>query len=77
LIPKYLKTKKCPLKCQELNASCFIEPDGSIYPCTIFPRKIGNVRKFKTAWKEGGKLSKMIREKKCPRCWTPCLSIYT
>jgi len=78
LIPNYLSSRQILLKCQALASTCFIDPYGDIYPCTIYDRRISNIRdidydlyKF---WKEDrvAIIRKEILDKKCKGCWTPC-----
>jgi MoaA/NifB/PqqE/SkfB family radical SAM enzyme len=74
----YMKTKKTPIACQALSASCFIDPYGNIYPCGFFDVKLGNLKDvnydIKVAWKseKAKKIRKQIKAKECPNCWTPC-----
>jgi MoaA/NifB/PqqE/SkfB family radical SAM enzyme len=78
LVNRYFKTKKSPLPCKALFSSCFIEPDGEVFPCTSFPMKIGNLRESNYNLNEiwNSKKSRMVRAMvwagKCPGCWTPC-----
>jgi radical SAM protein with 4Fe4S-binding SPASM domain len=75
---KYLKSGKTPLSCNIFNLSCFIDPAGNVYPCTIFNRKLGNLRDFDYDLKKilTSEKAKKVREEivqnKCPQCWTPC-----
>ncbi len=83
LIPKYLKTKKSPLICQALSASLFIDPFGFIYPCSIWDKRIGNLKDFnydlKRIWNLNKTITlrKKIAKEKCPGCWTPCEAYQT
>lgn len=78
LIGKYLRTKKTPIKCLALSSSIFLDPYGNIYPCSIYNRKLGNIRGFnyslKNIWKSGKikEIRSQILKKQCPNCWTPC-----
>jgi radical SAM protein with 4Fe4S-binding SPASM domain len=75
---KYLKSGKTPLSCNIFNLSCFIDPAGNVYPCTVFNRKLGNLRDFNYDLKKilTSEKAKKVREEivqnKCPQCWTPC-----
>lgn len=73
----YLKTGRTPVHCASLRASIFLGPEGNVYPCTIFDKKIGNIRK------SGYSLDPLLSSKKytqirkqtgkeCPHCWSPC-----
>jgi MoaA/NifB/PqqE/SkfB family radical SAM enzyme len=82
-IKKYIENKNCPLNCKAMAASCFISPDGRVYPCTGFNKELGNIRDFdytlKKIWnsKESENIRKLIQEKKCNGCWTPCEAYQT
>lgn len=75
---KYIQTGKSPLLCQALAGSVFIDSFGYIYPCTIYSRKIANLREIdydlKKFWKsmQVKSLRKEIEQGNCPHCWTPC-----
>ena len=78
LAKNYVETNKTPLNCRAIDTSVFIDPSGNVYPCTIFCKKLGNVRNadydlkkiLDSAIAKGVK--KEIDELKCPACWTPC-----
>ena len=78
LAKEYLKSKKTPINCNIFNLSCFIDPFGNVYPCSVFDRKLGNLRNFNYDLEkiltsdEAKKVTEEIRQKKCPQCWTPC-----
>jgi len=77
-IEKYLNTRKTPLPCKALNASCFVNPNGDVFPCSIYNRKLGNLREFnynlEKIWDLPicDEIRKEIFLHKCPDCWTPC-----
>lgn len=74
----YLRSGKTPLPCEALGASFFMDPSGTVYPCSGFDRPVGNIRDFgcslKKLWDSDERV--LSREKiikgKCPGCWTPC-----
>jgi MoaA/NifB/PqqE/SkfB family radical SAM enzyme len=78
LAKKYIKTGITPIECKSLSSSIFLDPYGNVFPCSIWDKKIGNIREFdykvSTLLKEEAvkELRKIISEKKCPNCWTPC-----
>lgn len=41
---QYLMTKKRSLQCRALSASCFIDPQGTVYPCVMYNKPLGNLR---------------------------------
>ncbi len=73
----------CPLPCQALSASCFIEPDGGVYPCTGYGFPLGNLRDagYDLAPIWGGPKAAALQEEiiggLCPHCWTPCEAYQT
>ena len=78
LLPSYISLKRMPLRCQALSSSCFIDPYGDIYPCTIHDRKITNISDIdydlSKLWAQDNVagLRGEILDKKCKGCWTPC-----
>lgn len=78
LAKRYLQTDMTPIKCQAFSSSCFIDPYGDVYPCSIYDYKIGNIRDFgydiRKIW--GSELAKRVKrqivQNRCPQCWTPC-----
>lgn len=82
---RYLDTRRAALPCQALSMSCFMDPDGEIYPCTVFGRRMGNVRdhgySLENIWRTENAV-RTYRERRgrdCPGCWSPCeayLSMY-
>jgi len=83
LIKKYLITKKTPLPCKALSVSCFIDPYGFVYPCSIMDEKLGSLRdngydlKKILNSKKSRNTIKKIRRGQCPMCWTPCEAYQT
>ncbi len=75
---KYLETGKVPIRCNIYNLSCFLAPNGDVYPCTIFNEKLGNIKnacydlmKILSS-KKSKETREKIRKNLCPQCWTPC-----
>jgi len=83
LINKYLITKKTPLPCKALSVSCFIDPCGFVYPCSIMDEKVGSLRNNSYDLKKvldsekSRNIIKKIRRGQCPMCWTPCEAYQT
>ncbi len=77
-VRKYLETGRTPMRCHALRSSCFIDSWGNVYPCTVYDRKVGNLREsdydLARIWMsdETAELQKEIWDYKCPQCWTPC-----
>ena len=83
LISEYIKKDKVPLACQSLSASVFIDPQGNVYPCAIWDKKIANLENYdfdlKKIWdlNKVKKIRKKIIHGSCPGCWTPCEAYQT
>jgi len=77
-VRRYLETGETPMRCHALRSSCFIDSWGNVFPCTIYDRKIGNLRQVEydlaRIWNtpEAAALQGEIWESRCPNCWTPC-----
>lgn len=78
LLKEYAKTKISPLKCAALKSNIYISEKGEIYPCTIWDKPLGSLRDHSFDLKQildkelSKKTRKLIVDKKCPNCWTPC-----
>lgn len=77
-VESYLRTGVTPIRCHAMRASCFIDPYGGVYPCTMYDAKVASLRDhdfdLRSIW-EGGTatgLQKEIWDFDCPQCWTPC-----
>lgn len=83
LLIKFLMQQKTPLPCQALRASCYIDPQGNIYPCAMFDKKLGSLKgndfELSQLWSSDNfkETRKSIAEYKCPNCWTPCEAYQT
>jgi len=78
LYPRYCKLKKTPVKCQALSATMFIDPYGDLFPCSVFNKKLINIKEMHedldSLWK-GNKARRISHEcvlNRCPLCWSPC-----
>lgn len=83
LIRDYFQTKKSPMACKALSSSCFIDPYWDLFPCSIYNKKIGNLKNydfdFKRLWNSetAKRIHKEITKGNCPQCWTPCEAYQT
>ncbi|MES2854462.1 MAG: radical SAM protein [Bdellovibrionota bacterium] len=83
LAERYLKSGQTPLPCSALQSSMYISEQGDVFPCTIWNRKIANLKEH--AWNPKAlqelpayrQALKEIREGHCPQCWTPCEAYQT
>jgi hypothetical protein len=73
-----LMIKSPSLPCQALSMSCFMDPGGEIYPCTVFGRRLGNVcdhgYSLGDIWRAENTVRtyRACRGRECPGCWSPC-----
>ena len=78
LASQYIATRRTPVRCHALRASCFIGPDGIVYPRSTWDRPLGNLREYdydlKRIWNsdEARRVQREVLEERCPHCWTPC-----
>lgn len=77
-VRRYLETGRTPMPCHALTASCFVDSWGNVFPCTIWDRKLGNLREvdydLRALWDraETRAAQRDAWEGNCPNCWTPC-----
>jgi MoaA/NifB/PqqE/SkfB family radical SAM enzyme len=77
-VGRYLQTKKTPIHCQALRSSCFMDATGNVYPCSLYDRRLGNIREWDydllALWNSQAarQLQGEIWDFNCPQCWTPC-----
>lgn len=82
-IEKYIQNGTCPLPCEALSSSCYIDPKGNVYPCIFLNNKLGNIKEtdFKLKpicnSKKAIETRRKIKERRCPGCWTPCEAYQT
>lgn len=78
-VPRYLRNpKEKPVPCTSLITTISMDAFGSITPCLMWGKKLGNIREqdYDLNGIYNSELSeqtrKEIKENKCPNCWTPC-----
>lgn len=78
---RYLKNpKKMVIPCAAAFASCFIDPYGTVYPCTIWGEPLGSLREvdfdLRRIWfsAKAEELRQAIKGGRCPICWSGCES---
>lgn len=83
LSKKFLLDGKMPLICQALGSSFFMDPAGTIFPCSIYNRPIGNIKDYdyniRKLWNDAYRknLRNEIIRGECPKCWSPCEAYQT
>lgn len=82
-IRNYLTDGKIPLPCKAASVSCFIDPQGTVYPCSTWDKPLGSLRDvsydLKKLWdtSEFKETAIKAHNKECPNCWTPCEAYQT
>ncbi len=75
-LPSYLATGRSPLPCKALRAGVFVDVGGDVHPCTVYGRRLGNVRETPLYeildGAEAADARDVIRRDACPGCWSPC-----
>jgi MoaA/NifB/PqqE/SkfB family radical SAM enzyme len=78
LAETYLASGLTQTPCTALSSFYFMAPDGSVFPCTIFGERLGNIRDYCFSAEKifGRTKAKALRKKivqgSCPQCWSPC-----
>jgi MoaA/NifB/PqqE/SkfB family radical SAM enzyme len=78
LAKRYLGEGRIPLPCHALASSVFVDSTGNVYPCSVWDRRVGNLRDHDydlrplLAAAEATRLRGDARRGRCPQCWTPC-----
>jgi radical SAM protein with 4Fe4S-binding SPASM domain len=78
LLEEYLQEGSHPLgRCEALNATVTVNPQGRVYPCLFFDKALGSLRNGSfdlqpiLLTEEAVRLSKNIL-RSCPHCWSAC-----
>jgi MoaA/NifB/PqqE/SkfB family radical SAM enzyme len=77
-VKRYYSTQRIPFKCKAGRISCFIDPQGNVYPCTGYNVVLGNLRNYQydllqiRSQPDAQSLFRQISNGRCPHCWTPC-----
>lgn len=78
MLRAYASSGSYPMrKCTALYCTVSINPQGDVYPCLFFDRKLGSLRKvdFELDRILSNEVSEQLRKdvlKHCPRCWSAC-----
>ena len=74
----FMAGNRFPRICQALNATCFIDPKGTVYPCGIYDKPVGELKDYNyninQVWEQSVTLAVRsgILKRKCSGCWSPC-----
>jgi MoaA/NifB/PqqE/SkfB family radical SAM enzyme len=64
------------IPCKACELSAYIDPYGYVYPCTMWNKVLGSLKKrsFISIWESAKRQATMqaVRAERCPNCWTPC-----
>jgi radical SAM protein with 4Fe4S-binding SPASM domain len=77
-LDEFLQTRRTPMPCHALRASCFIDPWGIVYPCITYSKPIGRLRetgmRLDPIWNAHAatQVQREIWDGQCPQCWTAC-----
>jgi len=81
LVPRHARTGRSPLPCRSLSSSVFVSPDGTVHPCTVYGRPLGDAWSTPLpvilATDEAQAARTAVREDRCPGCWSPCEAYQT
>jgi Fe-coproporphyrin III synthase len=77
-LERFVVTGRSPMRCHALRASCFIDPSGLVYPCSVYSQPLGSLRDssmdLRPFWQaeRTRRLQAEIWGGTCPQCWTAC-----
>lgn len=78
-----IQPKRMVLPCASLDRSLALYSDGTLSPCFMWSANLGNIRDYGYSLMNAYRSEKareyrqLIREEKCPICWTPCEATQT
>ena len=77
LADQFLETGVTPVTCQALAGSVFIDSFGYIYPCSIYSKKMANIKDIdydlEGYWNSARSARRVKRSSAgVSQCWTPC-----
>lgn len=75
-LERYLQGEPTGVGCQSLRSTCFISPEGDVYPCHVWDRPLGNLReeRFSEIWSSAKTMAtrEEVKSLACGGCFTPC-----
>lgn len=75
-LERHLDGEPTGVGCQSLRSTCFISPEGDLYPCHVWDRPLGNVvaTPFADLWEAHATLEarREVERLACGGCFTPC-----
>ena len=77
----HARTGRSPLPCKSLSTSVFVAASGTVHPCTVYDRPLGNAYQRPLpeilATAEADDARRAVRADACPGCWSPCEAYQT
>jgi hypothetical protein len=77
----YARTRVPPRRCRATRSTIFVDPSGTVYPCSVWDKELGELRKTNYSLKEllanpeiPGVRNEIDRFQ-CGGCWTPCEAV--
>ena len=75
-LERYLGGEPTGVPCQALRSTCFVSPEGQLYPCHVWDRPLGDLRERPLAelWRSPEVLAARseVERLDCGGCFTPC-----
>lgn len=75
-VAEHLRTGRSPVPCRSGSASVFVQANGDVFPCTVYGRRLGNLREASLGaildGAEAAAARAVIARDACPGCWSPC-----
>ena len=75
-LERYQQGEPTGIGCQSLRSTCFISPEGDLYPCHVWDRPLGNLLETPLAelWHadETLEVREAVKRLACGGCFTPC-----
>lgn len=77
-LKNFTESQYTPVSCSALKHNIHIDEQGNLYPCTIWDKKLGNIKDYQYNIDQLLSTEKVIttineiKAKKCPNCWSPC-----
>jgi MoaA/NifB/PqqE/SkfB family radical SAM enzyme len=75
---KFVATGHCPIRCRAADISCYVDPEGHVFPCHIDDECLGSLDEHAFSLARLGQsprfraARKRVRAGRCAQCWTPC-----
>jgi MoaA/NifB/PqqE/SkfB family radical SAM enzyme len=75
-VAEHLRTGRSAVPCRSGSASVYVSAAGDVFPCTVYGRRLGNLREASLGTildgAEAAGARAVIARDACPGCWSPC-----